>query len=107
MVIRILEHHPHLAAYQTEIPVGITEAVEGIGPAFTDLSVDVDVAFAFSLSLGWAEDAVQWNYDVSQLEFDIDALEADIREVDAKMPVLRVSSTTGEGIDKLVKVLNL
>ena len=41
------------------------------------------------------------------LEFDIDALEADIREVDAKMPVLRVSSTTGEGIDKLVKVLNL
>jgi len=41
------------------------------------------------------------------LEFDIDALEADIREVDAKMPVLRVSSKTGEGIDKLIKVLHL
>lgn len=41
------------------------------------------------------------------LEFDIDALEADIREVDATMPVLRVSSKTGEGIDQLIKVLNL
>ena len=41
------------------------------------------------------------------LEFDIDALEADIREVDAKMPVFRVSSKTGEGIDKLIKALSL
>lgn len=41
------------------------------------------------------------------LEFDIDALEADIREVDAKMPVLRVSSKTGDGIDKLIEVLHL
>lgn len=44
---------------------------------------------------------------VDALEFDIDALEADIREVDAKMPVLRVSSKTGEGIDKLIKALSL
>ena len=44
---------------------------------------------------------------VDALEFDIDALEADIREVDAKMPVLRVSSKTGEGIDKLIEVLHL
>ncbi|OLS29705.1 MAG: putative hydrogenase nickel incorporation protein HypB [Candidatus Thorarchaeota archaeon AB_25] len=44
---------------------------------------------------------------VNALEFDIDALEADIREVDAKMPVLRVSSKTGEGIDKLIEVLHL
>jgi hydrogenase nickel incorporation protein HypB len=41
------------------------------------------------------------------LEFDIDALEADIREVDAKIPFLRVSSKTGEGIDKLIEVLHL
>ncbi len=41
------------------------------------------------------------------LEFDVDALEADIREVDAKMPVFRVSSKTGEGIDKLVEALSL
>jgi hydrogenase nickel incorporation protein HypB len=39
------------------------------------------------------------------LEFDIDALEQDIREVDADMPVYRVSSKTGEGIDELVKGL--
>ena len=44
---------------------------------------------------------------VAALEFDVDALEADIREVDAKMPVFRVSSKTGEGIDKLAKALSL
>jgi hydrogenase nickel incorporation protein HypB len=41
------------------------------------------------------------------LEFDIDALEADVREVDAKLPVYRVSSKTGEGVDKLIEALNL
>ncbi len=41
------------------------------------------------------------------LEFDVDALEADIREVDAKMPVFRVSSKTGEGIDQLIEALSL
>ena len=41
------------------------------------------------------------------LEFDIDALESDIREVDADMPVYRVSSKTGEGIDKLIAGLSL
>jgi hydrogenase nickel incorporation protein HypB len=41
------------------------------------------------------------------LEFDIDALEADIREVDADMPVFRISSKTGEGIDKLIEALKL
>jgi hydrogenase nickel incorporation protein HypB len=42
---------------------------------------------------------------VDALEFDIDALEQDIREVDAKMPVLRVSSKTGAGIDDLIKAM--
>jgi hydrogenase nickel incorporation protein HypB len=41
------------------------------------------------------------------LEFDIDALESDISEVDADMPVFRVSSKTGEGIDKLIGALSL
>ncbi len=41
------------------------------------------------------------------LEFDIDSLEADVREVDATIPVFRVSSKTGEGIDKLIEALNL
>ena len=44
---------------------------------------------------------------VDALEFDVDALESDIREVDAKIPVIRVSSKTGEGIDKLVEALHL
>ncbi|MFW9767318.1 MAG: hydrogenase nickel incorporation protein HypB [Candidatus Thorarchaeota archaeon] len=41
----------------------------------------------------------------SALDFDVDALERDIREVDAAMPVYRVSSKTGEGVDELVKEL--
>ena len=41
------------------------------------------------------------------LEFDIDALEADIREVDADLPVFRISSKTGEGIEGLIAALSL
>lgn len=41
------------------------------------------------------------------LEFDITVLEKDIREVDAKMPIIRVSSKTGEGIDRLIDALSL
>ncbi|MHA1924622.1 MAG: hydrogenase nickel incorporation protein HypB [Candidatus Thorarchaeota archaeon] len=39
--------------------------------------------------------------------FDIGALEDDVREVDAKIPVFRVSSKTGDGIDALVESLEL
>ncbi len=42
---------------------------------------------------------------VDALEFDIDALEQDIREVDATIPVFRVSSKTGKGIDDLIKAI--
>ncbi len=38
--------------------------------------------------------------------FDMGALETDVREVDAKIPVYRVSSKTGEGIDTLVEALD-
>ncbi|MGD9382092.1 MAG: hydrogenase nickel incorporation protein HypB [Candidatus Thorarchaeota archaeon] len=41
------------------------------------------------------------------LEFDIGALETDVREVDANIPVFRVSSKTGEGIDALLEALGL
>ncbi len=39
--------------------------------------------------------------------FDIEALERDVREVDARIPVFRVSSKTGKGIDTLIESLNL
>jgi hydrogenase nickel incorporation protein HypB len=39
--------------------------------------------------------------------FDLDALVADIREVDAKLPVFKVSAKTGEGIKDLIKGLEL
>ncbi|MFW9912271.1 MAG: hydrogenase nickel incorporation protein HypB [Candidatus Thorarchaeota archaeon] len=37
--------------------------------------------------------------------FDVSALEDDVREVDANIPVLMISSVTGEGIDALVESL--
>ncbi len=41
------------------------------------------------------------------LEFDVDALVRDIREVDAKLPVVKVSGRTGEGIEELIALLGL
>jgi hydrogenase nickel incorporation protein HypB len=41
------------------------------------------------------------------LGFDTDALRQDIREVDANMPVFKVSSKTGEGIEDLIKGIGL
>jgi len=41
------------------------------------------------------------------LGFDIDALVNDIRQVDANLPIVRVSAKTGEGMDELVKLLGL
>ena len=41
------------------------------------------------------------------LEFDVDALVRDIREVDAKLPVFKVSSRTGEGVSDLITALGL
>ena len=39
------------------------------------------------------------------LDFDVDALVDDIREVDAKLPVFKVSAKTGEGLDDVVRAL--
>ncbi|MHA1638204.1 MAG: hydrogenase nickel incorporation protein HypB [Candidatus Thorarchaeota archaeon] len=41
------------------------------------------------------------------LEFDIEALVRDIREVDANIPVVKVSSKTGTGLDSLIKEIGL
>ncbi len=39
--------------------------------------------------------------------FDVDALVRDVREVDASIPVLKISSKTGEGLSDLIGVLGL
>lgn len=41
----------------------------------------------------------------SALDFDVEALVKDIRELDAILPVYRVSSKTGEGMDELIKAI--
>jgi len=41
------------------------------------------------------------------LEFDVDALIDDVREVDANLPVFKVSSKTGLGLDDLIEHLGL
>ena len=39
------------------------------------------------------------------LDFDVESLVRDIREVDANIPVVKVSSKTGTGLDSLIKEL--
>ncbi|TFF96455.1 hydrogenase accessory protein HypB [Candidatus Thorarchaeota archaeon] len=39
------------------------------------------------------------------LEFDVEALVKDVREVDASLPVFRVSAKTGQGIDEVLEAL--
>jgi hydrogenase nickel incorporation protein HypB len=41
------------------------------------------------------------------LEFDVDSLVRDVREVDADIPVLKISAKTGEGIKELAKELGI
>ena len=41
------------------------------------------------------------------LDFDVDALVRDIREVDANLPVFKVSSKSGTGLDELIEYLGL
>ena len=41
------------------------------------------------------------------LEFDVESLVNDIREVDANIPVVKVSSKTGLGLDSLIKEIGL
>ena len=61
------------ATYTDRIPVGLSETVDGIGPAFTDLEVSVDATFAFTLSLGWSDtDGATYDFNVSELNFDLD-----------------------------------
>ncbi|TFG14980.1 hydrogenase accessory protein HypB [Candidatus Thorarchaeota archaeon] len=46
--------------------------------------------------------------DLAQaLEFDVDALVRDVREVDADIPVLKISAKTGEGVRELAKQLGI
>jgi len=57
--------------YTAHIPVGLSQAVEGIGPAYADQEAEIDVAFAFSLSLGWGDPAgPSYDFEVTQLELD-------------------------------------
>jgi len=41
------------------------------------------------------------------LEFDVDALVSDVREVDANIPVLKVSAKTGKGVKELAEELEI
>jgi hydrogenase nickel incorporation protein HypB len=41
------------------------------------------------------------------IDFDVERLVSDVREVDANLPVFKVSSKTGEGLDALIEALDL
>jgi len=44
-----------VASYDKAIPVGLSETVEGIGPAFAEVEVTIDAAFGFTLGLRWPD----------------------------------------------------
>ena len=57
--------------YATSVPVGLSQVVEGIGPAYTDREVTIDVDFAFTLSLGWDDSTgATYDFQVTRLELD-------------------------------------
>ncbi|KPK77232.1 MAG: hypothetical protein AMJ79_03940, partial [Phycisphaerae bacterium SM23_30] len=58
------------ASYSKQIPVGISEAVEGIGPAYTDIEAAIDATFAFTLLLSWSGAGAAYEFSVSQMELD-------------------------------------
>jgi len=66
------------ASYTKRIPAGLSETVEGIGPAYTDLEVDVDASFAFNLSLDWGTAGATYDFNVTRLELDATASSADL-----------------------------
>jgi len=66
------------AGYVKRIPVGLSETVEGIGPAYTELEADIDASFAFSLSLGWGTSGVSYDFSVTRLELDAAASSTDL-----------------------------
>lgn len=41
------------------------------------------------------------------LDFDVEGLVKDIREVDARLPVFKVSAKTGQGVDEVLRALGL
>ena len=66
------------AGYEKRIPVGLSETVQGIGPALTEFGVTVDASFAFTLSLGWASSGATCEFTVNELEFDATAESTDM-----------------------------
>ncbi len=66
------------ATYDTFIPVGLGEAVDGIGPALSDRAATVDAAFAFTLTLDWSANGADYGFDVQQLNLDATLTDSDL-----------------------------
>ena len=66
------------ATYQKRIPVGLSQAVEGIGPAYTEIEATIHATFAFTLSLGWGSTGATCQFRVDELEFDATVNSSDL-----------------------------
>ena len=115
-MIKVALHKVDLSEYQVVL-------IENVGnlicPAGYSLGVDKKIVVVsvtegpymirkHPLTIKHADMIVINKIDLAKaLEFDVNALEADIREVDANLPVFKVSSKTEEGIDELIVALKL
>ena len=67
------------SSYGKRIPVGLSQSVSGIGPAYTEMEATIDVAFAFELSLGWGDSTgATYGFNVTQLDMDASLNSADV-----------------------------
>ena len=115
-MIKVALQKVNLADYQV---VFIENVGNLICPAGYSLGVDIKMVVVsvtegpymirkHPLTIKTADMIVINKIDLAKaLEFDVNALEADIREVDANLPVFKVSSKTEEGIDELIVALKL
>ena len=115
-MIKVALQNVNLADYQV---VFIENVGNLICPAGYSLGVDIKMVVVsvtegpymirkHPLTIKTADMIVINKIDLAKaLEFDVDALETDIREVDANLPVFKVSSKTEEGIDELIVALKL
>ena len=57
--------------YTHYVPVGISEPVQGIGPAFVDIDTRINANFVFEFEINWTDGSEKADWSLDALEFDL------------------------------------